>query len=396
MARLEFAAFDADNHYYEATDAFTRHIEPQFARRCMQWAQLGGKQRLLVAGAVNSFIPNPTFDPVARPGCLDDYYRGRNPGALGMKELFGALEPINPAYRERDERLKVMDTQGLERAWFFPTLGVGMEEALKADPDACHAAFRAFNRWLEEDWGFAYRERIYALPYITLLDVKQAVAELEYLLARGTRGVVMRAAPVACADRSRSPADPHFDPFWARVNEAGIVVTGHGGDSGYGVYAEAWGEGGKTEAFRTSPFKLLMGARPAYDWFAALIAHRLFARFPNLRIASIEMGAFWVPQLLQALRRAYGQEPGQFAENPVDTFLRHVWVAPFHEDDVPGLKDLIGADRMLLGSDWPHAEGLPEPTDYVHELVGFSAREVRQVMRDNALALTEPRPARAA
>ena len=396
MAKLDFAAFDADNHYYEATDAFTRHIEPQFARRAMQWAQIGGKTRLLVAGQVNSFIPNPTFDPVARPGCLDDYYRGHNPKGLGMRELFGALEPINPAYRKRDARLEVMDTQGLERAFFFPTLGVGMEEVLKHDPDACHAAFRAFNRWLEEDWGFAYKERIYATPYITLLDVDQAVAELDSLLKRGVRVLVMRAAPVACADRSCSPADRRFDPFWARVNEAGITVTGHGGDSGYGSFAEAWGEGGKTEAFRSSPFKMLMGARPAYDWFAALIAHRLFERFPNLRIASIEMGSFWVPQLLQALRRGYGQEPGQFAGDPVETFRRHVWTAPFHEDDVPGLKELVGADRMLLGSDWPHAEGLPEPTDFVDELKGFTRKEIRQVMRDNALFLSQPRPASAA
>jgi len=396
MAQLDFRAFDADNHYYEATDAFTRHIEPKLARRCMQWAEIGGRTRLLVGGKVNTFIPNPTFDPVARPGCLDAYYRGQNPGALSMKELFGALDPIPPAYRDRDARLAVMDRQGLERAWFFPTLGVGMEEALKHDPPACHAAFRAFNRWLEEDWGFAYRERIFALPYIVLIDVDQAVAELERLLRRGARAIVMRAAPVSDGANSWSPADPRFDPFWTRVNEAGITVAAHGGDAGYGVYAEAWGEGGKTEAFKTSAFKLLTGARPAFDWFAALIAHRLFERFANLRVASIEMGAFWVPQLLQALRRAFGQEPGLFAENPIDTFLRHVWVAPFHEDDVPGLRDLVGAERMMLGSDWPHAEGLAEPTDYVHELNGFSAQEIRQVMRDNALALTEPRPARAA
>src|SRR5262249_41350811 len=150
----------------------------------------------------------------------------------GMKELFGRLEPIRPEYRDRDARLGVMDRQGLEKAFFFPTLGVGMEEVLKHDPDACHAAFRAFNRWLEDDWGVAYRERIYALPYITLIDVGQAVAELESLFARGARAIVMRAAPVACSDRSCSPADPRFDPFWARVNEAGILVTGHGGDSG--------------------------------------------------------------------------------------------------------------------------------------------------------------------
>jgi predicted TIM-barrel fold metal-dependent hydrolase len=396
MAQLDFQIFDADNHYYEATDAFTRHIEPAFARRCMQWAVIDGKKRLLVGGKINRFIPNPLFDPVARPGCLDEYYRGRNKAGADVREIFGRLDPIHPSYRDRDARLKVMDRQGMERCFLFPTLGVGMEEALAHDPEACHAAFRAFNRWLEDDWGYHYRDRLYAAPYLTLALPDQAVAELERLLALDVRVICMRAGPVACPDRPRSPADPCFDGFWARVNEAGMTVACHGGDSGYNRYAEDWGEGGELEAFKASPFKTVLGSRPAYDMMAALVCQRLFQRFPNLRVASIEMGSNWVPPLMAGFRRAFGQIPQSFAEDPVETFRRHIWVSPFHEDDVPGLKQLVGADRMLMGSDWPHAEGIAEPTDYVKELVGFSDREIRQVMHDNALALSQRRPASAA
>ena len=64
---IDYTTFDADNHYYEATDAFTRYLDKGMARRTMQWAEIDGRQRLLVAGSVNRFIPNPTFDPVARP-----------------------------------------------------------------------------------------------------------------------------------------------------------------------------------------------------------------------------------------------------------------------------------------------------------------------------------------
>ncbi len=99
MVDIDFEAFDADNHYYEATDAFTRHIEPELARRAMQWATVNGKERLLVGGKINRFIPNPQFDPVAKPGALDQYFRGRNPAGTGIRELFGDLEPISPAYR---------------------------------------------------------------------------------------------------------------------------------------------------------------------------------------------------------------------------------------------------------------------------------------------------------
>ncbi len=394
MPELPFPLFDADNHYYEAEDAFTRHVDRRMQRRCMQWAEIGGRRRLLVGGRVNRFIPNPTFDPVARPGCLDQYYRGRNTEGLDIRAAFGELEPINPAYRDRKVRLSLMDTQGLEGCFLFPTLGVGMEEALKEDGEAVRAAFRGFNEWLHEDWGYSYEERIFAAPYITLVDRDAAVSELERALDRDARVVVMRAAPVPGRSGSRSPADPHYDPFWARVDEAGITVAFHGGDSGYGRYVEDWGERSEAEAFRNTPLKgILIGNRAPYDLMAALVCHGLFQRFPNLRIASIEMGSFWVPWLITSFERAYGRDPKDFAEDPVETFRRHVWVAPFHEDDVLQLRELMGADRLLMGSDFPHAEGLPEPSQYVEDLEGFTPEEIRLVMRENALGLSKRRPA---
>jgi len=394
MADLGFLAFDADNHYYEALDAFTRHIEPRLRRRAVQWAEIDGKLRLLVCGRVNGFIPNPTFDPVARPGCLDAYYRGENPEGKSMAELFGELLPIDPAYRDREVRLKVMDAQGLEKVFLFPTLGVGMEEAMKGAPEVLVGAFRAFNRWLDEDWGLSFRERIYAAPLVTLVDPQAAVAELEWALSRDARVLCLRAAPVPTPEGSRSPADPCFDPFWARVNEAGVTVAFHGGDHGYGRYAEDWGEGGEFRAFKSTPLRaLVMADRAPFDTFAALVCHGLFRRFPNLRVASVEMGCEWVRLLLRRLERLFHQTPYDFPEDPVAVFKRHVWVSPFHEEDVKGLGELLGADRLLFGSDFPHAEGLPEPQDFVRELAGFSAADVRRIMRDNALGLSERRPA---
>jgi hypothetical protein len=51
---------------------------------------------------------------------------------------------------------------------------------------------------------------------------------------------------------------------------------------------------------------------------------------------------------------------------------------------------------MLLGSDYPHAEGLADPASYVLELEDFSDGEIRRVMRDNALGLAQRRPVSAA
>jgi predicted TIM-barrel fold metal-dependent hydrolase len=393
MADLPYEIFDADNHYYEAEDAFTRHLDPKMRRRCMDWAVVKGRKELLVAGAINRFIPNPTFNPVARPGCLDQYYRGNNPKGHTIREAFGELEPIRPEYRDREVRLGVMTKQRIEKALYFPTLGVGMEEALKRDTEAVHAAFEAFNRWLLEDWGFAYQERIYGAPYISIMDRDRGIRELEWALANDARFIVMRPSFVYNAGGSRSPADPYYDPFWKLVNDSGVVVVYHGGDSGYGEYSKDWGEGGTTESFKGGPFRLItMPSKPPFDLFAALISHQLFQRFPNLRIASIEMGSFWVPWLFQSMERIYGQEPSYFAEDPCETFRRHVWIAPFHEDDIAQLRDLVGAENMVAGSDWPHAEGLADPTDYAHDLKGLSDKEIRLVMRENALGLSRRRP----
>ncbi len=391
MPKIDFPVFDADNHYYEATDAFTRHLEPRYAKRAMQWANVDGKERLVVAGRINRFIPNPRFDPVARPGCLDEYFRGRSP-ADDIRGAFGELEPIRPEYRDRDARIKILDQQGLEGAFLFPTLGVGMEEALLGDPVAAHAAFHAFNEWLDDDWGLHYQDRLFGAPYITLLDPDRAVVEIDWALHHGARVVVMRAGPIMAPTGGRAPADPLYDPFWARVNESGITVAYHSGEAGYGRYMVDWGESAEFEAFRRTPlYGVLTADRAISDTMAALICHGLFDRFPRLRVATIESGSDWVPGLLKKLHKSFSLTPGPFeGRDPVETFRRHVWVAPYYEDDIRSLADTIGADHVLFGSDYPHAEGLAEPLDFVDDLHGFSDDEVRLIMRENSLALSRP------
>ena len=395
MTTLDFLAFDCDNHYYEATDAFTRHLDPAFAKRAMQWAEIDGKTRLLVGGKICRFIPNPTFDPVSKPGQLDEYFRGRNPRGQGTAELFGDLDPISPAYRNRDARLALMDEQGLEAALFLPTLGVGMEQALLPDQPAVVAAFKAFNRWMDEDWGFAYRERIFAAPYLTLADPEAAVAEVEWALDHDARFIVLVPGPVATASGFHSPADPVFDPVWARINEAGLTLAIHGGDSRYSHYLTEWGEGGPVESFRQSPFRALASHNPTQDTFGHFLATGLFHRFPNLRVAAVETGSDWVFHLHEKLKKSFGQTPHAYAEDPRETFKRHVWVSPFYEDELAALRALLGSERILMGSDFPHAEGLAEPVSYIKDLKNFDFTDAdcKLIMRANGFELSQRRPA---
>jgi predicted TIM-barrel fold metal-dependent hydrolase len=390
-ASVDYTTFDADNHYYEATDAYTRHIDKAMAKRAMQWAEINGRQRLLVGGRVNRFIPNPLFDPVAKPGSLDDYFRGKNKEAKDIRSLFGDLEPIRPEYRDRDARLSVMDQQGLDGCFLFPTLGVGMEEALADDPGALVAAFEAFNRWLEDDWGYAYKERIFAAPMITLIDVEAAVAELRRVLDADARIVCIKGGPAHTPSGFISPADTRFDPFWGLVNESGVTVGIHSGDAGYGRYLNDWEPSGDFESFRFSPLRTVLSSdRPPFETMAAFLCQGLFDRFPRVRVASIESGAGWVSSLIKKLKKAYGQMPGSFQSDPIERLRQHIWIAPFYEDNLARLKEDVGTEQILFGSDWPHAEGLAEPQTFAVDLRrhGFSEDEIHTVMAENGWTLT--------
>ena len=150
--------FDADNHYYEALDAFTRYLDPSVARRIFRWATIDGRSYPIIGGRVFEGVKNATFDPVAPAGVLADYFRG-NPNGDDPLELLRRHEPIRPEYRDRDARLATMDDQGIDRMWLFPTLAMIYEEALTHDRASIPALFTAFNRWLADDWGFDYKDR---------------------------------------------------------------------------------------------------------------------------------------------------------------------------------------------------------------------------------------------
>ena len=393
---LGYLPFDADNHYYEAEDAFTRHLDPKLGPRVLEWCQIGKRKYHVIGGKVSHAVTNPTFDPVSPAGCMSEYFRGNPSGKLPM-EYLGSPEPIRPEYRDRDARLKTMDEFGLQKIWLFPTLGMIYEEPLKHDPEAVTLLFTAFNRWLQEDWGFAYQNRIFAGPYISLADVDWACQELEWALAQGARTIVMRAAPVHTKDGVLPPGDTYFDAFWARVNESGITVVVHAGDSGHSLqgyapeksFSASFGGG-----FKPNLGLLHIGIeRSIYDFLGSVMVDKLFERFPNIRMASVENGSTFLADLFTKMRSASSKMPGFFAMDPVERFRENVWINPFWEDDVREVVDLMGADRVIFGSDWPHIEGMPEPLDYLPELKVFSDDDKKKILLDNVSYLNQVRPA---
>jgi predicted TIM-barrel fold metal-dependent hydrolase len=396
----DFPVFDADHHLYETEDALTRHL-PAAHRNLFRYVDVGGRTKLMVRNVLTEYIPNPTFEVIARPGSHMAYFAGDNPEGKTLRELTGEPMRCIPAFREPTARLALLDEQGIDACLMFPTLASLIEERLRDDPELTQVAIHAYNEWLYEQWSYDHEGRIYATPIVNPCVLDQGIAELERVLDRGAKAVLMRPAPVSGLRGPRSPFLPEFDPFWARVEESGVVVALHASDSGYADYVNTWeGTGGEFVAFRPQTFATVVdGGRTIHDAFASAICHGMLHRFPDVALLSVENGGGWVAQLLKHLELAYKKMPKEFPEHPVETFRANVWVNPFWEESVPALIELLGADRVCFGSDFPHAEGLAEPLSWLDQLEGVDPAVVRQVCSTNMYELLDlapqPRPVRA-
>jgi predicted TIM-barrel fold metal-dependent hydrolase len=94
-----------------------------------------------------------------------------------------------------------------------------------------------------------------------------------------------------------------------------------------------------------------------------------------------------VQLLVKHLKKKANQAPWAFAEDPLDTIRRHVWTTPYLEEDLGALAELIGVERILFGSDWPHGEGVAQPLDFAKELGGFDEAARQRIMHDNVVEL---------
>jgi predicted TIM-barrel fold metal-dependent hydrolase len=310
------------------------------------------------------------------------------------EDVIAQFRELRESYGNRDLRLALMDDQSIEKALMFPASAHDIEFEFVDDIEAMYANARAFNRWIHEEIGYAYCDRMFLPPYLPLADVDLALRELELLLERGTPLIQIksghahggRGAPYG----GRSPADPVFDPIWSRINEAGIRVTAHLGGTDYQKHGADWSENpddtfGQFDAFQ---WVMYWGDRPAMELTAGLILHNFFGRFPNIRVCLAEQGTVWVPYTVRKMDHAFmlGRKAkwGDLTDRPSHIFRRHFLVAPYPEENVERVVAEVGVDPIVFGSDFPHGEGLAMPIEYVDaQLSSFSEGDKRRIMRDN-------------
>lgn len=388
--KVDYPIYDADQHYYEPPEAFLRHLPKKYAAD-FQYAEVNGRTKLIVAGQLSDYIPNPTFNVVAGVGSHEKWYRSENPQGLSLRE-FAEVVPSEPAFHSGPAHLKLLDQEGIHGAIVLPTLASIIEERLAHKPETIQAMMHSLNLWVADEYGFG-NGRQFPTGAINLSDVDVACKELDFLLKAGARSVLVRPAPVAGIRGSRSHGFEEFDPFWARINEAKIFVIHHVSDSGYDRIYRWWTAGGKGEfrPFEKDPFGEILDwmGRPISDTLAALVCHGVFDRFPDVRIAVLENGSAWLEPLLKRMASTYKKMPKSFKRNPVESFKEHVYIAPFYEDPVERVVEVMGANRVLFGSDWPHPEGLAHPLDFFGDLSAVSAPDQQLIMSTNLIGLLE-------
>ncbi len=384
---LAFPIFDADNHMYETKEALTKFLPDEYSN-VIDYVEIRGRTKICVKGQISDYIPNPTFDKVAAPGAQEEYFKSGNPDGKSRREIMGKAIESPTAFREPGARIELMDELGIDRALMWPTLASLVEERLRDDPIATHVVVHALNEWMHEQWTFNFDNRIFATPVVTLPIVERAVEELQWVVDRGARVILVRPAPVPGFQGTRSFALPEFDPFWELVQESGVLVGMHASDSGYQRYTNEWEgvRGGEFQPFKgPSGFAAISGgsSRAIFDTVASAIGHGMLSRFPDVKLAPVENGSGWVRGLLSSMEHAYKLNPHAFEEDPVEVFKRCIYVHPFHEDDPRGLADLIGVDNVIFGSDFPHPEGLADPITFVDQLDEFDDEEKAKVMGGN-------------
>ena len=385
---LPYQLFDADNHLYETEEALTKFL-PEKYKDVIKYVQVDGRTKIAIRGQISDYIPNPTFEVVARPGAMEDYFKNGNPEGKSHREIFGKSMKSIPAFREPAARLELIDELRIERTLMFPTLASLVEERMRDDPELIHAVVHSLNQWLYETWSFNYKDRIFTVPVISLPIVDKAIEELEWCVERGAKAILVRPAPVPGYRGPRSFALPEFDPFWKRVVELDVLVTQHSSDSGYARHTAEW-DGADKEMlpFVTNTFHMVNEWRPIQDAVASWVCHGALLRFPELRIAVIENGASWLPGLLQNLADTFKKAPEGFGmKDPVEAVKNSIHVSPFWEEDFSKLTALIGAERVLFGSDYPHPEGLAEPTTYIQHIQHLPFEDQKLVMGGNLARL---------
>lgn len=246
------------------------------------------------------------------------------------------------------------------------------------------AAAAVFNDWLAEFCSYDPK-RLIGVSMIPMDDVDWAVAELERTTKKGLRGAIIHLeTPEGCPPYR----DPIYDPFWAKAQELGTVlslhiITGRVPDPLH-FHTKAEHE----NAPRTQMSLLYEVMWPLANEF---IFGQILDRFPKLKLVTSEFEISWVPTFMWRLDQMQ-QDFGYRLDLPklkmkASDYVRHrMWHGLIDDPYAAFAVEQIGADRILWGSDFPHVRsiGLDAQSRVQNLLQSLPAADRDKVIGGNA------------
>ncbi len=322
------------------------------ARPSTTWAGSGGPQRT-TSGFVDAdthVIETATAWSYADPA--DERYMPRPVEGVGSRSgdfwyadgqmvPRGALNP-NDAYGEGtrdladvDARIDHMDRLGVEIQVLFPSFFL---LAVYQHPEPQVAACRSYNRWLADVCSRA-RGRIRWGLMPPLLDMNETISELRFGKENGACSIVLQGVEI-----ERMLTDPYFTPLYEEASRLDLALSIH-----IGVTNRRMGELGMHGGVMLLVSNNLVA-------FHSLICSDITTRFPKLRFGFLESGSQWLPFALQEARRAAASLGGyEFSDSDTGGSFPF-FVACQVDDDLPYVLNNFPQDRLVLGSDYGHAD----------------------------------------
>jgi predicted TIM-barrel fold metal-dependent hydrolase len=346
---------DADQHLFESRTTWSEYIDPEWRDDALAitddaqgWPWLTWRSTQLYPA--DGQIPGRP-ELVGRHRVLQ---RGGAPAPASYEDL------IPDAYGGARARAAQLEALGLAGSFLFPNYGLIWERMLAADPAARRANMRAYNRWMSEVTS-GLGDRLFGVAHLVLDDPVWVRQELERLAAEGIRLAMIAPAPV----NGRSLSHPDLEPVWRAFCDTGLAPVFHVAGFESPLHP-AWHDGDPEPGDQLLD-SVFLSLAPSLA-LANMIVHGVFDRFPGLRIGVVELTAGWVPSFLLHLDGAsdfYAARHGgpffELARRPSEYFLDHVRVSALPYESPARLVQSVGEDTFMIGSDWPHAEGVADP-----------------------------------
>ncbi len=335
---------DVDTHITEPGDVWTKRLPEKWRERAPRIERNADGADVWTFGDAQRVIPIG------------------HTAVAGWPEPFPAaplnMDQVPKAAYDAVARLEYMDEVGIWAMALYPNIGgFGNESFLGLkEPELMLSCVQAYNDWLLE-WTAPDPRRFIPIMATPFWDVKATATEIRRCAKRGHKGILFTGAP----QEFGFPyiGDAHWQPLWDAAQEVGLPISLHigGGDISKEFPLERIAAHGLSATVATQTVALLMKSGIQ---MVDVVLSGILPRNPGLKIVSVESGIGWIPFVLESMDYTFEyanvrRERPEFELLPSEYFARQVWACTFFEEFAPArMLDVIGTDRVMFETDYPH------------------------------------------